>query len=420
MDKFRIEGGRRLEGAVRIPGAKNAGLPAMAAALLTAEAVRLENLPEVRDIRTMGKLLEHMSVRVENSAGSARELTLRAAAISHAEAPYDLVKTMRASVLTLGPLLARTGYARVALPGGCAIGARPINLHLQALEALGARIATEHGYIEARAERLRGARFLFDKVTVTGTENLMMAAALAEGETTLENAAREPEVADLAALLSSMGANVEGAGTPVVRIRGVTALGGATHRIVPDRIIAGTFLVAGAITAGEILLTDCEPAHLHAVIAKLAGCGVEIKEEGPGRLRVRRTGKLRSADLTTEEYPGFPTDMQAQYMALATQAEGTSIITETIFENRFLHASELVRMGADITLEGRQALVRGPRALTGASVIASDLRASASLVLAALVAKGVTLVDRVYHLDRGYERMEEKLRALGARIERVS
>jgi UDP-N-acetylglucosamine 1-carboxyvinyltransferase len=419
MDKFRIEGGQRLEGTVRIPGAKNAALPAMAAALLTAEPLLLRNVPAVRDIATMGKLLEHMSVEREDSAGRTHELALRAASVSHAEAPYDLVKTMRASVLTLGPLVARTGYARVALPGGCAIGARPINLHLKGLEAMGAEITTEHGYIEARTKRLRGAHILFEKITVTGTENLMMAATLAEGETVLENAAREPEVADLAALLAKMGATIEGAGTPVVRIRGTATLGGATHAIIPDRIIAGTFLVAGAITGGELLLAECEPAHLDAVIGKLGDCGVEIKEEGGGGLRVRSRGALRSADVTTEEYPGFPTDMQAQYMALMTQAEGTSIITETIFENRFLHASEMVRMGADITIKGRQAVVRGPRKLTGASVIASDLRASASLVLAGLVAEGVTVVDRVYHIDRGYERIEEKLRELGARIERV-
>ncbi len=419
MDKFRIEGGRRLKGTVQIPGAKNAALPAMAAALLTAEPLRLKNVPAVRDIATMGRLLEHMSVEREDAAGQSHELAFCARAISHAEAPYDLVKTMRASVLTLGPLVARTGYARVALPGGCAIGARPINLHLKGLEAMGARITTEHGYVEARAERLRGAHIQFEKITVTGTENLMMAATLAEGETVLENAAREPEVADLAALLASMGATIEGAGTPAVRIRGSAKLRGTTHTIIPDRIITGTFLVAGAITGGELEVTDCEPAHLQAVTNKLAECGVEIAQHGANRLRVRGGGGLRSADVTTEEYPGFPTDMQAQYMALATQAAGTSIIAETIFENRFLHASELVRMGADITLAGRRAVVRGPRALTGANVIASDLRASASLVLAGLVAEGVTIVDRVYHIDRGYERIDEKLRKLGARIERI-
>jgi UDP-N-acetylglucosamine 1-carboxyvinyltransferase len=419
MDKFRIEGGRRLEGTVRIPGAKNAALPAMAAALLTAEPLRLKNVPAVRDIATMGKLLDLMSVEREDSVGQTHELVLRASTISHAEAPYDLVKTMRASVLTLGPLVARTGYARVALPGGCAIGARPINLHLKALKAMGARITTEHGYVEARADRLRGVHIFFEKITVTGTENLMMAATLAEGETVLENAAQEPEVADLAALLARMGARIEGAGTPLIRVQGSEKLHGATHTIIPDRITAGTYLVAGAITGGELELVDCAPVHLHAVLSKLAECGVEIKKEGAGRLRVRGEARLRSADVTTEEYPGFPTDMQAQYMALMTQAAGTSIITETIFENRFLHACELVRMGAEIALQGRQAVVRGPRTLTGASVIASDLRASASLVLAGLVADGVTIVDRVYHIDRGYERFDEKLRALGARIERI-
>jgi UDP-N-acetylglucosamine 1-carboxyvinyltransferase len=419
MEKLRIEGGRRLEGTVRISGAKNAALPAMAAALLTEHPVHLKNIPHVRDIITMSKLLAYMQVRVEGHDLPPSELTLQAAKVSDAEAPYELVKTMRASVLTLGPLVARFGYARVALPGGCAIGARPINLHLAALEKMGAEISTQHGYIEARAGRLHGAQILFDKITVTGTENILMAAALAEGETVLENAAREPEVADLAALLAKMGAKIEGAGTPRLRIRGVRSLGGATHAVIPDRIEAGTFLVAAAITGGELLLTNCAPEHLSAITDKLRNCGVEIHAEASGGLRVCRPGPLRSADVTTEEYPGFATDMQAQYMALMTQAAGTSIIIETIFENRFLHASEMMRMGADITVEGRQAVVRGPTPLTGASIIASDLRASASLVLAGLVAQGETLVDRVYHIDRGYERIEEKLSAVGARIERV-
>jgi UDP-N-acetylglucosamine 1-carboxyvinyltransferase len=421
VDKFRIEGGHKLEGTVRVSGAKNAALPEMAACLLTDQPVELRNLPRVRDIQTMARLLAHMSVTVEGPEGEGETGRVRMAAgeISHAEAPYDLVKTMRASVLVLGPLLARTGYARVSMPGGCAIGARPIDLHLKALEKLGAEISSDHGYVSARANRLRGARLVFDRITVTGTENVMMAAALAEGETVLENAACEPEIPDLARLLVSMGARIEGSGTSTIRIQGVPSLHGATHHVIPDRIATGTFLVAGAITGGDLLLEGAEPAHLAAVIDKLAECGIEVRQESGG-LRVRADGPIKAADVATEEYPGFPTDMQAQYMALMTQAEGTSIVTETIFENRFLHASEMVRMGADITIRGNQAIVRGPTPLTGAAVIASDLRASASLVLAGLAAKGPTIVDRVYHIDRGYERIEEKLRALGARIERVS
>ncbi len=421
MDKFRIEGGHRLEGTLRVGGAKNAALPEMAACLLTGETIELRNLPRVRDIQTMARLLAHMSVETEGPEGEGESgrVRLRAATISHAEAPYDLVKTMRASVLVLGPLVGRTGYARVSMPGGCAIGARPIDLHLKALERLGAQITTEHGYVEARAKRLRGTRLLFDRITVTGTENVMMAATLAEGETILENAAREPEIADLARLLVAMGAKIEGASTSTIRIQGVPSLHAAEHKVIPDRIAAGTFLVAGAITGGDLLLEGVEPEHLDAVIDKLAECGVEIRREGGG-LRVRGGAHAQAANVDTEEYPGFPTDMQAQYMALATQAEGTSIITETIFENRFLHASEMVRMGADISVRGNQAIVRGPTPLTGAAVIASDLRASASLVLAGLAAQGTTIVDRVYHIDRGYERIEEKLRSLGACIERFS
>ena len=422
MDKFRIEGGRRLEGTVRISGAKNAALPAMAAALLTAEPVRLKNIPRVRDIITMGKLLAHMSVHVETPQVPPTDITIQAEKISEAEAPYVLVRTMRASILTLGPLVGRLGYARVSLPGGCAIGARPVDLHLKALEKMGAKISTVAGYIEARVpknSRLRGAHIIFEKITVTGTENVLMAATLAEGETLIENAAREPEVTDLAELLKKMGGKIEGVGTATLRVCGVSKLRGATHKIIPDRIETGTFLVAGAITGGELELAGCTPQHLSAVISKLAETGVEIRQEGSHRLRVRRPRKLVGADVTTEEYPGFATDMQAQYMALVTQAEGASVVTETIFENRFLHASEMLRMGANISIEGRQALVRGPTQLTGTDVIASDLRASASLVLAGLVAKGVTLVDRVYHIDRGYERIEEKLSAVGARIERV-
>ncbi|MBI1750385.1 MAG: UDP-N-acetylglucosamine 1-carboxyvinyltransferase [Acidobacteria bacterium] len=421
MEKFRIEGGRRLEGMVRVSGAKNAALPAMAAALLTPEPVRLRNVPRVRDIVTMGRLLAHMEAHVETSPAEPEYVTIRAEKISNAEAPYELVKTMRASVLTLGPLVARTGYARVSLPGGCAIGARPIDLHLKALEKMGAAISTEHGYVEARAPEggLRGAELRFEKITVTGTENAMMAAALASGETVIENAAREPEIADLARLLITMGAKVEGAGTATLRICGAAELHGATHTVIPDRIEAGTLLVAGAITGGELLLTQCEPAHLTAVTEKLAQAGVVIRAEGGNALRVHNGGPLTAVDVTTEEYPGFATDMQAQYMALMTQAEGASVITETIFENRFLHAQEMVRMGAHISIEGRRAVVRGPVRLTGASVQASDLRASASLVLAALVAEGETVIDRVYHLDRGYERLEEKLGAVGAKIERI-
>jgi UDP-N-acetylglucosamine 1-carboxyvinyltransferase len=419
MDRFKIEGGRRLEGTVQISGAKNAALPAMAAALLTSEKVHLDNIPRVRDIITMAQLLAHMKAHVIAEDLPPSAMTIQTEKISHTEAPYELVKTMRASVLTLGPLVARFGYARVSLPGGCAIGARPIDLHIQALEKMGAQISIEHGYVEARAERLRGAEIHFDKITVTGTENILMAATLADGETVLSNAAREPEVTDLAELLIRMGAKIEGAGTSTIRVRGVARLGGASHRIIPDRIEAGTFLVAGAITGGDILLKGCVNEQMAAVIGKLESCGVEICAEGTGNVRVRVPGKLRAADLTTEEYPGFPTDMQAQYMALATQAEGTSIITETIFENRYMHASEMIRMGANITVDGRQAIVRGPTPLSGATIIASDLRASASLVLAGLVANNTTYIDRVYHIDRGYERIESKLCALGARIERV-
>jgi UDP-N-acetylglucosamine 1-carboxyvinyltransferase len=420
MDKFKIEGGRRLEGTVRISGAKNAALPAMAAALLTPEPVRLESIPHVRDIITMAKLLAHMRCRVESPDIPPSELIIQAEKVSHREAPYELVKTMRATVLTLGPLLARFGYARVSLPGGCAIGARPIDLHIQALEKLGATISVDHGYVEARAKRLRGATFHFPKITVTGTENILTAAVLAEGETVLENCALEPEVADLAKLLVKMGAKIEGAGTPTIRVEGVDTLHGAAHTIIPDRIEAGTFLVAGAITGGELLLTNCEPRHLGALIDKLRECSVEIRCEGRCAMRVRATQKLRAANITTEEYPGFATDMQAQFMALATQASGVSQIRETIFENRFLHASEMMRMGANIAIEGNLAVVHGPTPLSGAPVTASDLRASAGLVLAALVANNTTWIDRVYHIDRGYEQIERKLSALGARIQRVT
>jgi len=419
MDRFKIEGGRKLEGTVRISGAKNAALPAMAATLLTNEPVRLQNIPHVRDIVTMAKLLAHMRCSVTSPDLPPSEFTIQAETISHAEAPYELVKTMRASVLVLGPLVARTGYARVSLPGGCSIGARPIDIHIQALEKLGATIAVEHGYVEARAKRLRGTEFRFPKITVTGTENVLTAAVLAEGETVLENCALEPEVTDLAELLIKMGAKIEGVGTSTLRIRGVERLHGATHEIIPDRIETGTFLVAGAITGGELHLKNCAPEHLRSVIEKLKSCGVEIRCETRA-LRVKAGKKLVAGDVDTEEYPGFATDMQAQFMALATQAEGVSRIRETIFENRFLHASEMMRMGANIAIDGNLAIVTGPTKLSGAPVTASDLRASAGLVLAGLVADNTTWIDRVYHIDRGYEQIEEKLRLVGARIQRVT
>jgi UDP-N-acetylglucosamine 1-carboxyvinyltransferase len=422
MDKFLIRGGKPLRGTVAISGAKNSALPAMAAALLTAEQVTLHNIPKVRDIITMGKLLAHMSAQVTTSEFPASDYMIEATTLNDAVAPYELVKTMRASILTLGPLVARAGIARVSLPGGCAIGARPVDLHLSALEKMGAEISTSHGYIEARAPqsgRLKGAHIVFEKITVTGTENILMAAALADGETILENCAREPEVTDLVVLLRKMGAQIEGDGTSTLRIRGVEKLHGTQHAVIPDRIEAGTFLVAGAISGGDLTLTGCGPEHLSAVIAKMKQAGARIEAVDKTTLRVRAAEKLVAADMTTEEYPGFATDMQAQYMALATQAEGTSVITETIFENRYMHASEMIRMGAHISIDGRRAIVRGPAPLTGTTIIASDLRASASLVLAGLVASGETLIDRVYHIDRGYERIVEKLQALGADIQRV-
>lgn len=421
MDKFLIEGGKGLEGRVTISGAKNAALPAMAAALLTDEGVILHNLPRVRDIATMRSLLEDLGVDAavtHDAVGNTIEI--RARRLINPTAPYELVKQMRASILALGPLVARFGEARVSLPGGCAIGARPVNLHLKGLERLGATITLDHGYIYAQAKRLKGEAFYFDTISVTGTENLMMAATLAEGETVLQNAAREPEVQDLAALLNVMGASVEGAGTPCIRIQGVSALHGAEHRIIPDRIEAGTFLAAAGITGGRLTLDHVEPLHLNAVIAKLEELGVRIIARGEHELEAQGPEILRAGNVTTQEYPGFPTDMQAQYMALATQAEGSSVITETIFENRYLHALELTRMGAEIAVEGRQAMVRGRTPLSGAPVQASDLRASASLVLAGLAASGETLIDRVYHIDRGYERIEEKLVRVGARIRRIT
>jgi UDP-N-acetylglucosamine 1-carboxyvinyltransferase len=417
MDKFVVTGGTALKGEIPTNGSKNSALPALAAALLTEEPVTLSRIPRVRDIRTMQRLLVDIGSQVDIDGATVRLSTPR---ISSPEAPYELVKTMRASSLVLGPLVARCGRARVSLPGGCAIGARPINLHIFGLEQLGARINQAHGYIEAVApDGLRGATVRFDRITVTGTEDLMMAAVLAKGETLLRNAAREPEVTDLAGLLTKMGAQIEGAGTSEIRIQGVERLHGAEHTIIPDRIEAGTFLIAGAITGGDVLVTDCAPEHLEALVSKLQQAGAEVTQPSASSLRVRATGPLRSVDMTTEEYPGFATDLQAQYMALMTQAEGIAIVVETIFENRFMHAQELARMGANIRLEGRQAIVAGPRELTGAGVIASDLRASASLVLGALVARGQTVIDRVYHIDRGYEKIEEKLAGAGAKIERV-
>jgi UDP-N-acetylglucosamine 1-carboxyvinyltransferase len=420
MDRFQIHGGRKLTGNVTISGAKNAALPAMAAALLTAEPVVLQNIPRVRDIITMAKLLAHMRCRVESPDLPPSEFIIQAENVSMHEAPYELVKTMRASILTLGPLVARFGHARVSLPGGCAIGARPVDLHIQALEALGAETVVDHGYVEARCKRLRGTNYRFPKITVTGTENILTAAVLAEGETILENCAMEPEVTDLAELLIKMGAKIEGLGTSTLKIQGVKSLHGATHAIIPDRIEAGTFMAAAAITGGELLLQSCEPKHLKAVIETLRACGVEIKCEGNGNMRVRAAKKLVAQDVTTEEYPGFATDMQAQFMALATQAEGVSKVRETIFENRFMHASEMLRMGANIEIDGNLAIVTGPSHLSGAPVTASDLRASAGLVLAALVADNTTIIDRVYHIDRGYERIEDKLRSVGADIQRLT
>src|SRR5208282_4817966 len=424
MDKLVIRGGNPLLGTVRISGAKNAALPCMAAALLTEEPVILENIPQVRDIETTRKLLAAMGAEVELGYGRAHHrTTICAHTLAAPEASYELVKTMRASTLVLGPLLARCGHARVSLPGGCAIGARPIDLHIKGLERLGAKIAQEHGYVEAttdplKGNRLHGAEIVFDKITVTGTEDLLMAATLAEGETLMQNCAREPEVADLAALLNAMGAKIHGAGTSTIRVKGVSKLHGARHRIIPDRIEAATFIIAGALTGGDLNVSGCDPGHLSALLEKLNEVGVKTAHTADA-VRVMGDNPPKAADMVTEEYPGFPTDAQAQYMALATQADGTSIITENIFENRFMHAQELLRMGANIKIEGRRAIVRGKSPLSGAAVLASDLRASASLVLAALVADGETIIDRVYHIDRGYENIEEKLRGVGAQIRRI-
>lgn len=416
MDKLRIRGGRELEGTVRIAGAKNAALPALAAALLTEGEIAYSNVPMLRDVRTMLRVLEHHGARVEN--GTRDSVKVQVGSIGSHEAPYDLVKTMRASVLVLGPLLARCGRARVSMPGGCAIGERPIDIHLEALANMGAEVHLEHGYVEARAKRLKPADYTFPLVTVTGTENLMMAAALTEGTSVFRNCAREPEVVDLAVLLNAMGAEVEGAGTDVMRISGRRELGGAHHPVIPDRVEAATYLMAGALACRRLEVAGCRPEDLKAAMALLQAAGVPVTV-GENSIVVSRPKNLVAVDVATAPHPGFPTDMQAQYMALATQAQGVSKITENIFESRFMHVSELRRLGAKINIEGQTAEVEGPADLAGAQVMATDLRASASLVLAGLVADGVTVIDRVYHLDRGYEPMEVKLGALGASVERV-
>jgi UDP-N-acetylglucosamine 1-carboxyvinyltransferase len=415
MDKLAIQGGVPLRGETRVSGAKNAALPLMCAALLSSEPLRLGNVPRLRDVRTMMELLAQMGVGVERDGDA---VLLAAPRIERAVAPYELVKTMRASILVLGPLVARGGEARVSLPGGCAIGLRPVDQHTQGLEALGAEISVEQGYITARAKRLRGVRYEMDVVTVTGTENLMMAATLAEGTTVLANAAREPEVVDLADCLNAMGARVSGAGTDVITIEGVERLGGAAHRIMPDRIETGTYLAAAAATGGAVTLRDADARLLGGVIDKLREAGAAV-EAGEGTIHLEMPRRPSAVDVETAPHPGFPTDMQAQLMALDAIAEGTATITENIFENRFMHALELARLGADIETAGNTAIVRGVQRLQGATVMATDLRASASLVIAGLVAAGETVVDRIYHLDRGYEAMEAKLAALGARIRRV-
>ena len=416
MDKIVIQGGVPLKGEVTVSGAKNSALPLLFAALLTDGVSRIDNIPALRDISTAVSLLRELGAEVALEGGSCWIDSTR---IRSVEAPYQLVKTMRASVLVLGPLLARYGHARVSLPGGCAIGARPVNLHLKGLEALGATIQLDHGYVEARTDRLRGTTFSFDMPTVGGTENLLMAAALAEGETLLENAAREPEIVQLAEVLNSMGAQIEGAGTAVIRIRGVPALEPFRCRVIPDRIEAGTFMVAAAMTGGEVLIRHAVQDDLEALIGKLRETGTRVDPVADG-LRVSGPERLSAVDVRTSVFPGFPTDMQAQFMALMCRAAGTSRISETVFENRFMHVCELQRMGADIQIDGRNAIIRGPANLTGAPVMATDLRASASLVLAGLAAENTTEIARIYHLDRGYEKIEDKLAALGARIRRAS
>lgn len=416
MDKIVIEGGERLIGEVEVSGSKNASLPIFAAALLTEGENRFYNVPKLQDIVTIGKVLQNLGVKVQEENGVYR---VDATGISKEEAPYDLVKTMRASILVLGPLIARRRRARVSLPGGCAIGARPINLHLMGLEAMGAKIDLRQGYVEARADRLRGATISFDTVTVTGTENLMMAATLAEGKTILQNAAMEPEVVDLANFLKKMGARIEGAGSGTIEIEGVEALHPAEHTVISDRIEAGTLMVAAGLTRGNIKLLRCPLNHMETVVHKLREAGMEIEPEGEG-VRVVGNRRIRGVDVKTQPYPGFPTDMQAQFMSLMSLARGLSVITETIFENRFIHVNELQRMGADIRIQGNTAIIQGVESLSGAQVMATDLRASASLVLAGLAADGVTEISRVYHLDRGYEGLDRKLARLGANIKRVS
>ncbi|MEJ5349157.1 MAG: UDP-N-acetylglucosamine 1-carboxyvinyltransferase [Desulfosoma sp.] len=412
MDKLVIEGGVPLEGEISISGAKNAALPLMAASLLAPGRHVFTNVPRLRDIRTMERLLQHMGAQTDHQ----ETLILDTSNITRPEAPYELVKTMRASVLVLGPLAARYGRARVSLPGGCAIGARPIDLHLRGLQAMGAQVELEGGYVHVRCDRLRGTDFTFDQVTVTGTENLMMAACLADGETVLENAAREPEVVDLADYLTAMGARISGVGTAVVRIQGVESLQAGSHKVIPDRIETGTYLVAAGITGGRLRVKHCRPDHVDAVVRKLRDAGMTITADGESLLAEAPKGPIQSVNATTWPYPGFPTDMQAQFMALMTLGHAVSVIKEQIFENRFMHVSELRRLGADIVLDGRSAVVRGVRFLSGAPVMATDLRASASLVLAGLAARGRTDVSRIYHLERGYENLDGKLQAVGARI----
>jgi len=416
MDTIVIRGGAELEGEVVLSGSKNAALPVLFATLLTRERSVVRNVPALADVRTTIQVLEHLGARVTQSPDG-HEVVVEPGAVACSEAPYELVKTMRASFLVLGPLLARFGHARVSTPGGCAIGARPVDLHLSGLQKLGARLRISEGYVEAEAERLRGAKIVLDFPSVGATQQLMMAAALAEGTTVIENAAREPEVSDLAALLTAMGARIQGAGSSRIEIQGVAELGGAVHTIVPDRIEAGTLIVAGAITRGDVRVSGLVADHLTAVLSKLEECGVAL-EVGPTTVRVRGTGRVRPADVITSPFPGFPTDLQAQLMALLGLADGQSRVTETIFENRFMHAAELARMGARIETEGSTAMIRGVEHYEGAPVMASDLRASAALVLAGLAARGRTEVTRIYHLDRGYERLEAKLAALGARITR--
>lgn len=413
MDLIVIEGGRPLRGEVRTSGAKNAALPILASTILGGECV-LSNMPRVVDVLTMGKLLGMLGITVTHEGD---RTVVRAHDITSTEAPYDLVRTMRASVLVLGPLVARLGEAKVSLPGGCAIGSRPVNFHLAGLEKMGATVEIEHGYIKAAARRLKGARIYFDTPSVTGTENLMMAAVLAEGTTMLENAAKEPEIGDLAEFLVKRGARIAGAGTDMITIEGVTALHGAEHEVIPDRIEAGTYLVAGAITGGQVVVERCRPEHMEPLLVKLRESGAELVEEKE-LVRLKVTGRLKGTNVRTSPHPGFPTDMQAQFVALMAVAEGTSVVTETIFESRFMHVEELRRMGADIRVEGNRVVITGKERLTGAPVMASDLRASAGLIVAGLAAEGTTEVSRVYHLDRGYERLEEKFRALGASVER--